>query len=325
MKPDAFVAEPLAAVARGVVAVFVDADASDPDGAAVIEALRSRYGDALMLVPAAVADPRAAIERVAATLRPRMIVVCGGDELVTAAASVCHRHDLELAVVPRGSDAIARSLGIPRERSAACRAIRRGAAHPIDVLLVGDTPVLGRVVLGRFAELERRLHEPKPFWGRVRSVLGELFGARIRFELDVDGVVHRVRATSIIVANAGEIGYAGLRWSPGIDPSDRRFDIVVVHSSTLFDYASLLWAWVTDRPRARQLTHLRVHHRLRMRTRRPIATTLDGRQTTCAELDVELAPERLRVVLPEPTTAAAMGTPLLVQSAAAPTLLAAAG
>lgn len=324
MKPDAFVASPPGAVRRGVVAVVVEADAADPDNTAVLESLRARHGDALMLVPAAVADPTATIERVAATLRPRTIVVCGGDALVTAAATVCHRHDLELAVVPRGSDSIARSLGIPRERAAACRAIRRGGVHSIDVLAASGALVLGRVVMGRFSELERRFHAPKPFWGRVWSVLGELFGSRIRFELDVDGVIHRVRATSVIVANAGEIGYAGLRWSPGIDPSDRRFDIVVVHSSTVFDYAALMWSWITDRPRARQLTHLRAHHRLRVRTRRPVAVNTDGRHEARAELDVELSDDRLRVVMPEPPLAA-VGTPLLVQTPPVPTLLAAVG
>jgi diacylglycerol kinase (ATP) len=317
VKPQPFGSEAIAAGRLGVVAVIAEGGASGVAARATVEALRSRYGASVMLVPAlAGGDVDELVARVLATLRPQLVVACGSDALVSAIAGALHRDDdtVPLAIVPVGSGqtVVARALGVPCDHEAACASIRRGSTRPVDVLEVGDAVVLARIVLGRFSELERRLHQPRPWLARVRSILGEVFGYRLGMELEVDGVTHRVRATSVIVANAGGIGYAGLQWAPGIDPSDGRFDVLVIHSSTIFDYAALLWSWVTARPRARQLTHLRVHRRLRVRARRTVSVTLDGRHERLSELTVDIAAAPLRVVLPEPT-ASAEATPLRVR------------
>lgn len=302
MKPDRYPGEPPAASVRGVVAVIVGGAVGDDDAQAVMRALRPRFGDAAMLVRASHGrDTAALVEHVLGTLRPRMIVACGDDDLVTVAARACQGRHIDLAIVPFGTSSIARALGIPSDRSAACAAIGRGDTRAFDVLTVGGALVLGRVLMGRFAELEQRMNEPRPLLARLWSMLGELFGTRLRFEVEVDGRLHRVRATSVVVANSGAIGYAGLRWSPGIDAHDGRFDVVIVHASTLFDYLALLWSWISDRPRPRQLTHMRVHRRLIVRASRPIAVTLDGHRGRTAQLDVELAADRLDVIVPEPT------------------------
>jgi diacylglycerol kinase family enzyme len=307
---------------RSVVAVIVGVAVADDDADAVLRALRPRFGDAAMLVRVPQnGDAAALVERVLGTLRPRMIVACGDDELVSIAAAACQAKHIDLAIVPFGNSSIARALGIPCDRSAACAAIGRGDTRAFDVLTVSGALVLGRVLMGRFAELEQRMHSPRPLLARLWAMLGELFGARLRFEVEVDGHLRRVRATSVVVANSGEIGYAGLRWSPGIDAHDGRFDVVIVHASTIFDYLALLWSWATDRPRPRQLTHLRVHRRLVVRTRKPIAVTVDGHHGRTAELEVELAADRLDVIVPEPTI---VMTPHPVRtSAMVPTMLAA--
>ncbi|HWB73662.1 MAG TPA: diacylglycerol kinase family protein [Nannocystaceae bacterium] len=302
MKPDRYPGDPPAATVRSVVAVIVAGAVADAEAEAVMRALRPRFGDAAMLVRATQGGDAAALcEHVLGTLRPRMIVACGDDDLVSVAVSACQRAHVELAIVPFGVSSIARALGIPNDRAAACAAIGRGDTRAFDVLAVGGMFVLGRVLMGRFAELEQRMHAPRPLLSRLWSMLGELFGARLRFEVEVDGHLRRVRATSVVVANSGAIGYAGLRWSPGIDAHDGRFDVVIVHASTIFDYVALVWSWVTDRPRPRQLTHLRVHRRLTVRAHRPIAITVDGRHDRTAELTVELAADRLDVIVPEPT------------------------
>ncbi|MBC8067510.1 MAG: hypothetical protein IAG13_04180 [Deltaproteobacteria bacterium] len=301
VKPEMFAFESSGAVRRDVVAVLADAAMDASASEAVVRALRERYGDDVMLVPTGTdAGVGALVERVLATLRPKLIVAWGGDALISAIAAAVRGQPVELAIIPSGSQTIARALGIPSARADACAAVRRAAVQDLDVLEADGGVVLARVLFGRFSELERRMHEPRPWLSRAWSMLGELFGYRIGFELEIDGELHRVRATSVIAANAGGIGYGGLQWAPGIEHGDGRFDVVVVHSSTIFDYAALLWSWGTRRPRARQVTHLRVHRQLRVRARRPVSVTLDGRHTEASELTISLAAKPLRMVFPEP-------------------------
>lgn len=270
--------------------------------------LRGRLGDELVVVPvAADIDVGAATRRALDSLHPRAVIAVGGDAMIGLVAAALVDMPAALGIVPTDPDArLPRQLGLPTELEAACTAIADvcDAGHPtsIDVIASGEHIVLSRTVVGRLADLDapprRSAALERLRWG-ARS-LWRLFGPTARYHIDVDGQPLGVRASSVVVANTGAVGLASLQWAPEIVADDGVADIVVIRSSTVFDYFVLLASWVLGRERPRQVVHVRAKGRIEIRCSRTVPVTHDGARESTKQLSMRVIRAGLRLLAHDP-------------------------
>lgn len=221
------------------VAVLVSAAAgrgwARASSAGVLDALRAGGLSPHVLAAATGAEAeRQAADAVAAGTGA--VVTVGGDGSAHAALQAVAGTTTPLAVVPAGTgNDLALALGIPRDPTAAARAVAEdlaiGVSRTVDagrtagrwwatVLCCGfDSAVTDRA---------NRLRWPR---GRRRydvAILAELAALRPReVDLVLDGVRQTVPVTLVAVGNTCWYG-GGMKVCPGADPSDGLFDVTVV-------------------------------------------------------------------------------------------------
>src|SRR5579875_179529 len=95
------------------------------------------------------------------------LVAIGGDGIIAAAADGLRRAGGgRLGVIPagRGND-LARTLGIPRQPTAACEVIAAGATRALDLGVIGDRAFIGIASVGFDSEANRAANEAPAFLG----------------------------------------------------------------------------------------------------------------------------------------------------------------
>jgi diacylglycerol kinase (ATP) len=175
------------------------------------------------------------------------VVAAGGDgtvhQVVNALADDFDR--ARLAVLPLGTgNDLCRTLAVPADPLAALALLDRGAERRLDVVRV---EVPGRafhcvnVAAGGFSGQvrERLTDDVKAWWGPLAylrgavNVLPNLTDYRTTLRLD-DGVVERIDAFNVIVANARFAG-AGLPVAPCANPEDGLLDVITVSYGPVLD------------------------------------------------------------------------------------------
>lgn len=112
-----------------------------------------------------------------------LVIVCGGDGTIAAAARGLLQAGLPMGLLPLGTaNDLARTLGLPLDLSAAANVIVRGRTERIDMGEVNGHPFFNVASMGLSADLARSLtSESKRRWGRLAygfSALRVLFAAR---------------------------------------------------------------------------------------------------------------------------------------------------
>jgi len=141
-----------------------------------------------------------------------LVIVCGGDGTVAAAAGGLREAGLPMGLLPLGTaNDLARTLGVPLDLGAAADVIIAGRTERIDLGEVNGHPFFNVASLGLSAEVAQRLtREDKRRFGplayglRVAEVLltARPFKARIR----VRGETITVRTLQIAVGNGRHYG-----------------------------------------------------------------------------------------------------------------------
>lgn len=237
------------------------------------------------------------------------VVVAGGDGTLAAVGAAAREAKLPLAIVPVGTaNVLARELGIPLELEAACQlAVNGQRLRCIDALQVGERLFFSHVSVGACSRIAESTSSPaKRSFRRVAYLWHGLrrLGARSawRFRLVVDGLATRVRASSILVANAGSVGAADLRWGPDISPDDGCADVCIVRARTPAEHLRLAWRIATGRQRnAPELCVLRAARSVSISAGRSGRAPAhgDGEAIGHAPLEVGVAPRALQVVVPD--------------------------
>jgi len=210
---------------------------------ALVRAVEARTG----MLPRVVDGPVEAAQEAfaaAASQKPSLVVVAGGDGSVRQAAAALAGSGVPLAIVPAGTgNVLARGLGIGGP-AAAIRALPTAREHRLDLGQVrwgqaGDAEPTAeeifvvacgmgldaRIMAGTDPGLKRRFS----FGAYVTAALREVLRPRpSRFVVEADGQRHELTGLSVLIANAGELipGLLGPRQV--IDPSDGRLDVLVL-------------------------------------------------------------------------------------------------
>jgi len=141
-----------------------------------------------------------------------LVIVCGGDGTVAAAARGLLETGLPMGVLPLGTaNDLARTLGLPLDLPAAVEVILRGRTERIDMGEVNGHAFFNVASLGLSADLAQGLtRESKQRWGRLAyaiRALQVLFAAR-PFQAEIINRQERiaVRTLQIAVGNGRHYG-----------------------------------------------------------------------------------------------------------------------
>jgi len=141
-----------------------------------------------------------------------LVIVCGGDGTVAAAAKGLLETGLPMGVLPLGTaNDLARTLGLPLELPAAADVIVRGRTERIDLGEVNGHAFFNVASLGLSADLARGLtQESKRRWGRfayaIRALQVLLAARPFRAEIIHGKARVQVRTLQIAVGNGRHYG-----------------------------------------------------------------------------------------------------------------------
>lgn len=162
----------------------------------------------------------AELERAAGDPASDALLAGGGDGTISAAAGICFRHKMALAVLPAGTmNLFARSLSVPLQLDAAVAALAAGQIGAVDIATANGRPFVHQFSVGMHSRLVR-IRNGLPYSGRYGKMLASVravalalsrplvFTAVITTRL---GTEYR-KATAIAVSNnvlgEGHIPYA---------------------------------------------------------------------------------------------------------------------
>lgn len=171
-----------------------------------------------------------------AVSRGEVVVAVGGDGMVGSLAGPLVEAGGVLGVVPagRGND-FARSLGLSTDPVAVAATLLRAAPRRVDVIEVDGRVVVGSVYAGvdslasAIADRSHRL--PRSVQYPYAALRALLTVRPTRYDVVVDGAVHRFQAFTTVVANSGYYG-AGMHIAPGAALDDGLLDVVVVRAAS---------------------------------------------------------------------------------------------
>ncbi|MFE4632860.1 diacylglycerol kinase family protein [Streptomyces sp. NPDC056773] len=191
----------------------------------------------LRWIPTSTEFPCGTLAKELGTLRPTLVVVCGGDGTLRACTEILAGTCIALAVVPCGTgNLLARNLGLPMDPAAALAASLAGESFGIDVGRVrgdGLEPMRFTVMAGAgfdaamVRDASPRLKSRMGWAAYVLSALRHLRDPGVRLTIRVDGGRRlRRRARMVVIGNVGTL-QGGLPLLPAAQPDSGRLDVVL--------------------------------------------------------------------------------------------------
>ncbi|WP_405690532.1 diacylglycerol kinase family protein [Streptomyces sp. NBC_01185] len=303
------------ASAPGRTAVVYNPTVTDESACADLRRVLEDHGHhGAEFVPTTADDPGEGQTERAVRDRFSLVVVCGGDGTVRAAADALADTGVPLAVVPCGTgNLLARNLGLPVKPAEALAVALRGAPHRIDLgRIEGDGMAPAHFTVMSGAGLDAAMLESTS--DRAKAVLGwpayvmaglrELRAPRMRLTVALDGARPlRRSARMVLVANTGKV-QGGAALVPAARPDDGLLDLMILDPRGPGGWLSAVTTLM--RPRsgaggeggARSVEYF-TFRRADIRFDTPQQRELDGDPVTPGRrLTAEVRPGALTVLLP---------------------------
>lgn len=235
------------------------------------------------------------------------LMVVGGDGLVHLGANLVAGRDTALAVAAAGTgNDFARNLGLPvRDPASAVAMLDDGRVRVVDAGRAtgpgGEAAwfagVLGAGFDAVVTDRASRMRWPR---GQMRynlAILRELPVFKpIRYAIELDDRRFEADAMLVAVANTASFG-GGMKVCPDADVADGLFDVLILHGMSVP-------AFLRTFPKVfsgAHVTHeaVEIHRARRVRlSAAGIRSQADGEPFTALPLDLEVAPQSLRVWVP---------------------------
>ncbi len=249
-------------------------------------------------------DPGEGQARAAVQAGADLVMACGGDGTVTAAAAGLAATGVPLAVIPLGTgNLLARNLGLPVDLGDALTAALTGGNRQLDAGVANGSLFLTMAGLGLDAKMLDGASETvkKRFgWSAyVVSALRHLRDRPMRVSLRTDsGPPLRRRASGVIVGNVGAL-QGGLQLLPDAQPDDGLLDVVVLTARGWADWLAVAAHVLRRRSGPTAQVLRRTCRELRIDTDRGHLWELDGEvMGSTRQLVVTIRPGVLLVRVP---------------------------
>ena len=235
----------------------------------------------------------------------RCVVAAGGDGTVSDVIN--ERPGAPLAVLPMGNENLfARELGFTPDTERLARAILRRRWRRMDLVQAGGrlfslmvTAGLDAAVAHKIARTRLRHGAPgrvnrfsyaKPILGALRSYTYE------RLSLEADGI--EVQGAHVLVFNAPQYGMQ-LEFAPEARADDGLLDWVVFQRPGVRRLGLYLWAVLRSRHLRRADVLYGQAQRIGISAAAPVPVQGDGDPAGTTPIELEVAPEALRVIISE--------------------------
>ncbi len=248
----------------------------------------------------------------AALLAPRLrggvdlIIAAGGDGTIADIASALPPDGPPVGILPMGTgNVLVRELGIPLDLDKAAALLAgQYAIRYLDLLRVAERAYLISVSVGLSA---RAMTETTPSRKKIfgkSSYLVTLFlnffaMHPVAYGVEADGHPLKIRASELMAANCGTLGYKALRWWPAVQPDDGHLDLCYLEAKTGFTYLWVVFNFLArNHIRSKWLDHLPVHKSVWIRTPEGLPVQGDGDWIGTTPIQVRLEAGALKVVVP---------------------------
>jgi len=236
----------------------------------------------------------------------RTIWAAGGDGTVSAVANALVKGDIPLGIVPLGSgNILAKELGIPLDLAAACELLT--GAHRtrmLDVLCVSEdyfvlsvsTGISALMITETAREQKRKLGQLAYLLNGIRIILAKSLWP---FVVLVDGELLLVRASEVIAANIGLIGYKPIRLGTQILPDDGQVDLCRVRVDSVQRLFSVINGVLSgQQDRLKEMTCNSASEFIEIHSRRKIPVQGDGENIGFTPVRIEVVSKSLPVLVP---------------------------
>ncbi|MCB0167337.1 MAG: diacylglycerol kinase family lipid kinase [Anaerolineae bacterium] len=233
-----------------------------------------------------------------------LVIAVGGDGTLSEVVNGLIDSSIPLAVIPLGTgNVVAHELGIPLNLEEACQLlIQDHKIRHLDVMQVGHRFFISHISLGLYSliveeikpEQKRRFGRMIYVWQAIRKMMGK---NSWRFELQVDDLALSVRASFILVANAGSVGLYALRWGQHISPDDQHLTVCIIKSRSITDYLKLLWNMARNRHYLDQnIVYLNARQKIAIETAQPVPVRADGDIIGKSQVQIQVIPAAVRIL-----------------------------
>ncbi len=233
-----------------------------------------------------------------------LVLACGGDGTITAAAAGLAGSGVPLAVIPLGTgNLLARNLGLPLDLGQALTIALTGNNRSLDVGVANDSIFLTMAGLGLDAKMLEGASEPakkRLGWAAyVVSALRHLGDRPMRIMLRTDGGPPlRRRASGVIVGNVGTL-QGGVPLLPDADPDDGLLDVVILSARGFGSWLRVARQVLLRRPGSTEQVTRRRFRELRIDITQAHPWELDGEvMGRTRQLVVTVRPGQLLVRTP---------------------------
>jgi YegS/Rv2252/BmrU family lipid kinase len=237
-----------------------------------------------------------------------LVLACGGDGTVTAAAAGLTGSGVPLGVIPLGTgNLLARNLGLPIDLGEALTIALTGSDRALDVGVANDRLFLTMAGLGLDAKMLEGASESvkkRLGWAAyVVSALRHLRDRPMRVTLRTDGSRPLRRlASGVIVGNVGAL-QGGMPLLPDAAPDDGTLDVVVLTAQGLVGWMRVAVHVLLRRPGATEHVMRRTFRELRINISRAHPWELDGEvMGRTRQIVITVRPGLLLVRVAQPQT-----------------------
>jgi YegS/Rv2252/BmrU family lipid kinase len=234
-----------------------------------------------------------------------LFVAVGGDGTVAGVAGGLVHRKAPMAILPTGTgNALAIELDLPLAFEEALKlVVDQPSTRSLDLIEVEDRFFTLNLGIGLSADMmrhtERQSKRRFGFLAYIWTGLKGLVGIQPRrFTLIIDGQRHQIRASEVVVLNAGAVGGTPLRWGPHIRPDDGRLDIALVRGRTGLDYIRLVWTFLLGRQNEAPIHFLQAEREVEIDSDRPLMVQADGEVIGQTPVRARLLPDAIRVIVP---------------------------
>ena len=235
------------------------------------------------------------------------VFTLGGDgtamEAATALADIPDAPPLGIIAVGT-ANVLARTLGIPLSPASAVSALIGADARSIDLGRVAGGPafVIGlgigldaAMIGGASSMLKRRIGYAAYALSAIRAGLRL---ERFKVTLTIDGAVHRVEASSVLVANFGTVLGDMVCFGEMIDHQDGQLDVCIYSPRSLLDAGRIFWRMLLGGVSDDRCVRIIRGREVYIETDPARPTQADGELLGLTPVLVRVAPSAVRVLVP---------------------------
>jgi len=232
-----------------------------------------------------------------------LVIVGGGDGTISSIVDHFAYQDVVLGILPLGTgNSFARTLGIPLTLEGAVDVIAGGKVADIDLGKIDNDYFANMAAIGFSADVAHSSpHKLKKFLGPFAYLfvaVGQFFHHRsFSCTFHTAHEEHRIKTHQVLIANGGFMGKTF--FTPSINPDDRSLIVFTMDMLNRWQMLKLWIAFLLGKYAAFSEAKYFRTREIRIEADPPQHIDVDGEKTTRTPVTVSLAPEALKVMVPQ--------------------------